>query len=363
MPVRETSFRIGCGRYQQEKNILEKIGEEVLRFGKAPVIIGDDTTLGIARAVIEKSISAACEKYEFIVHNGTCNEERAREIAEYMSKNGFDVVIGVGGGVLVDFAKLCAHFGDFPVINVPTSSAICASYVPLSVRYTPDGRTVGSLHYDREVNSVLADMAILSKQPTRLLVSGVFDSLAKFVEIKQRFNEDSSEYQLGLDYAYVMSKRAYKVLTEDTDGCIADMKSGKITDRVERVIFTAIAATGVISGIARGSNQCAVAHKFYEAARYLFNKEAAPYLHGEIVGVGLLLQNHFNDETEKNNFLLGLMKKYNMPQKVSDIGIETNGETLEKFYEKISASSAIDGNNADECRKLREGLEYLWSLG
>jgi hypothetical protein len=63
---------------------------------------------------------------------------------------------------------------------------------------------------------------------------------------------------------------------------------------------TTIAATGVISGIARGSNQCALAHKFYETARTLFPDASKPYLHGEMVGVGLLLQNHYNGEVENN---------------------------------------------------------------
>ena len=67
--------------------------------------------------------------------------------------------------------------------STPASSATCAAYTPLSVRYTPDGRTVGTLHFDREVNGVLADSAILLAQPTRLYLAGVFDALAKFVEI------------------------------------------------------------------------------------------------------------------------------------------------------------------------------------
>ena len=45
--------------------------------------------------------------------------------------------------------------------------------------------------------------------------------------------------------------------------------------------------------------------------RFLFPESSKPYLHGEIVGVGLLIQNHFNGEEENNKMLLELMKKYN----------------------------------------------------
>ncbi len=79
----------------------------------------------------------------------------------------------------------------------------------MSVRYTREGKTFGTLHFENEIESVIADTEIISKQPVRLLLSGVFDALAKFVEIKQRFNKDTKEYPMGLDYAYAMSEYSY----------------------------------------------------------------------------------------------------------------------------------------------------------
>lgn len=362
MPIREESFRIGCGRYLQKPNLLKECSDEILRLGTSPLFVGGKTAYSLTRSTIETSVKNACEKYEFIEHVGSCNEQDAERIATYATSNGFNVIVGVGGGVIMDFAKLCGDFAKLPVLNIPTSSATCAAYTPLSVRYTPEGRTVGSKHYGYEVAGVLVDTAVVTTQPTRLLLSGVFDALAKFVEIKQRFNDETTEYPLGLDWAYVMSKRSFNELVNKTEKYIEDVSSGKITDTVEQIIFTSIAATGVISGIARGSNQCALAHKFYEATRAMFFEESKQYLHGEIVGVGLLLQNFFNGETENNDFILSLMKKYNMPANLSDIGINPNEQNLEVYYEKLKSGSAIDQNNSEELSKLRAGLEYLWSL-
>jgi len=363
MPIREESFRIGCGRYIQGQNYISRCGDEVKRLATSPMIIGDDTTLEITRDKLKASISPVCNNYEFIVHNGTCNDERAKELAEYAHSRGYDVIIGVGGGVLMDFAKLCAYFAELPVINIPTSSATCAANAPLSVRYTPDGRTVGAKHYEREVNAVIADTAIIGAQPIRLLLSGVFDALAKFVEIKQRFTGDiSGEYPMGLDYAYAMSKHSYELLNLKTVKCISDMEKGEISSDVENVIFTTIAATGVISGIARGSNQCAIAHKFYETTRSLFRESSKPYLHGEIVGVGLILQNCFNGEEENNAALTELMKKHGMPYRISDIGIDGSEETFEAYFKLICESSAINDEDSAEVEKFRESLKYLWRI-
>ena len=358
MPIREQSFRIGCGRYLQKPHLLKECGAEFARFGKKPFIIGGKTALSLTRDVIEKSVKDAGLEYNFTTHTGSCNDEDATALANAAKDGGFDVIVGVGGGVIMDFAKLTAFFADLPVINVPTSSATCACFTPLSVRYTKEGRTVGSKHFEYEVDAVLADTAVLVDQPPRLFIAGVFDALAKYLEIKQRYNDDN--YALGLDWAYVLSQRSFSELLKKTETALADMARGEVTDTVEQMIFTTLAATGVISGIARGSNQCALAHKFYETSRAQFFDECRPYLHGEIVGIGLLMQNFFNGEENENEFLLSVMKKYGMPRSVYDIGIPEDATKL--YYDKLIKTSAIDENDQNELDLLKAGLKYLWGI-
>ena len=363
MAIKEESFRIGCGRYIQGKGYIEKCGAEVLRLGKSPLILGGKTALSLTKEKIKSSLSASeITKYEFITHQSSCNDEDAQKYADIAKEKGYDVIIGTGGGVIMDLAKLCGHFASLPVINIPTSSATCAAYTPLSVRYTPEGRTVGTAHFDHEINCVIADTELICTQPSRLLLSGVFDALAKFVEIKHRYKEGQTTFDMGLDYAYVLSKHSFDVLCNTTEKCLADIEKGDISFDVENLIFTTIAATAVISGIARGSNQTALGHKFYERLRFLFPQETKPYLHGELVGVGLLMQNHFNNETENNELLLSLMKKYNMPYNVSGCGIEKTGENHDKLYSEMCGCSAVTDKSEEGYRKLSNSFEYLWEL-
>jgi hypothetical protein len=82
---------------------------------------------------------------------------------------------------------------------------------------------VGTLHYGYEVDAVLVDMNVMLAQPTRLLLAGVFDALAKFVEIKQRFHPDSEDaYPMGLDYAYVLAERTFRICKVSTRRGIGD---------------------------------------------------------------------------------------------------------------------------------------------
>ncbi len=360
MPIKEESFRIGCGRYLQGKGYISRIGEEVVRIASSPLVVGGVTALSLTREGLCESISKKCNNYEFITHTSSCNKEDAEALSLLCRERGYDVIVGVGGGVVCDFAKLVADTAHLPVINVPTSSATCASYTPLSVCYTKEGRTVGTSHFKHEVDAVIVDTEIVASQPTRLFLAGVFDALAKFCEISHRYSPENEEYPLGLDFAYFMSVRSYDFLTSKLLEALHDMEKGIVSETLERMIFTTVCATGVISGIARGSNQTALAHKFYEAGRRLYPTETKPFLHGEIVGVGLLLQNHFLRKIEENLQLIELMKSYNMPYKPSLVGISDT--SLEEMYNDISHSSAIDHENEDECRRFRESLEYLYSI-
>lgn len=362
MPIRESSFRIGAGRYVQEEHLLTRAGKELARFGRAPLLIGDDTSYALTHEILEQSLTEEGMPFRFHIHNGTCNDDAAQKIANERLIRGYDMIVGVGGGVIMDFAKVCAHFAECPIINIPTSSATCAAFTPLSVRYTEEGKTVGTMHFEQEVNGVLADTAILAKQPPRLLLAGVFDALAKFIEIKQRFSPTASEetFPIGLDYAYTLAEHSYRTLNRNIARVLEEQSSPHPTEGMNRVLFTAIAITGVISGIARGSNQCALAHKFYETTRLLYPEASRPYLHGEIVGVGLLLQNRFNGEAEHNEELIRLMKQYGLAHSVASLQIST-GEDVRREYEgHLRRSSAIDETNEEECRRLEEALRAFW---
>lgn len=357
----EPSFRIGAGRYLQDNGILKDIGKEVLLLkGKKAFVMGGTTALSITREIVENSLKENGIDYIIYEYKGFCVPEHCENIVASDDFKSCDVVIGIGGGVLMDSSKLCAVWGDKPVICVPTSSATCAAYAPLSVTYSEIGKTLGTKHHNREVNCVLVDMDILAKQPARLFVSGVYDSLAKLMELNQRLiGKDENEIEIGLRSSYELSKFLYERLNENFDTALEAIKKGEETKEVFDCVYLAIGLTGVVSGLARGSNQTAIAHKIYESARKLFPEKVSKYLHGEVVAVGLIVQAAYNGtEADAENFK-AKMKERGMVTTLNDMGVEKTIENFELLYNTMLSSTAMAGTTEEEQLKLKKYLSLI----
>lgn len=359
--VVESSFRLGCGRYIQEDGAICRLGEELERLGAhTPFILGGPTALSLTAEALEASLSARGIEMNVYVYRDFCNRAHCEEIVQSLSFMDTDCVVGVGGGNVMDAAKLCAAIAGLPVINIPTSAATCAAYTPLSVTYNDRGQTVGTIHHVREVDVVLADMQILCAQPPRLLAAGIYDSLAKLIELRQRMDgQDESALDVGLLASYDMSRFLYERLLADADAVLDDVANARNTKRVYDTVFLILALTGVVSGLARGSNQTAIAHKVYETTRTLFPEQSRGALHGELVAIGLLVQLDYNGEPEQAEQMRERMQASGMPTALSQIGIPADAQTVNAYYEKIVASSAMNGTTDAEQARLRRCLDRL----
>lgn len=357
----ESSFRLGVGRYIQENGAAARLADEVkLLHCKKPFIIHGKTAMELASDKIRSSLSACDMDACYYEYTDFCNPAICERIVASEEFQTCDCVVGVGGGNVCDASKLVAAMADRPIITVPTSSATCAAYTPLSVMYNDQYQTIGSRHHIREVNAVLVDMEILCRQPVRLLVSGIYDSLAKLIETKQRLLcLEKEDIDIGLRSSYVLSSFIYKELLDNLAEAVSDTANGRNTKVVYDVVYVLIAVTGVISAFARGSNQCAIAHKVYETARFVYPNEAHDKLHGELVGIGLIPQLIYNGEPEAAEEFKKQMKALGMPVTLGEAGIPTEPEKLEAFMTRIENSSAMDGTTEQEKQMFRKAFAAI----
>ena len=123
----------------------------MLRFGRKPLFVCNDTTFEIAYDKVAGSLRAAGVEPKVLKYNGFCCREIALDHARAGAIDGIDLVIGCGGGVVIDFSKCLADFAGVPLVTMLTSSATCCAFTPIAPCYTPEGRYIYTSFFRREV--------------------------------------------------------------------------------------------------------------------------------------------------------------------------------------------------------------------
>lgn len=312
----DIAYKLGCGRLLIQPRAVDFAGEEAARLGTHALVLGGPHTLPLLQERLQHSLADAGCHAAYFVYEGPCSEEACLAYAKACTDGGHDLVIGVGGGRMMDIAKVVAEVAGVPVICIPTSSATCAAYTPLSVMYTHEGRCLGSWYLRREVSCLICDTDIIAAQPERLAAAGMLDSMAKHIEIAwhQRGNFVPPDGAA----AALLASHLYTKLCNTSPGD-AD------------VAYLSIVETGLISNLTRGFYQSALGHAFYEAVRTFRPVQSAGALHGEIVALGLVLQERFARNELLAHDLLAQMKALCMPCTLHEIGMPQDKESLTTF--------------------------------
>lgn len=351
----DLAIKIGCGRYRQEANLMEKAGEEIKRFSNNVLIVAGKRAFDAVKDKLLVSLDKEEIRYEIVIHTGACCYEAAKEYSDLMIEKGLDEVVGVGGGKIMDLSKAIAEYGHFGTINIPTSASTCAPYTCMSVMYTKDGGKKDCWRYEHELDALLIDNDVIEACPFRYNAAGILDAMAKKIEIQHGQKEMLlKNNEIKRFAAYKMAEYSYEMLKENGRAAFIEHDKKAIND----VTYIAVAYTGAIANMTQSFGQSAIAHSFYDCVRTLFTKEAIDYLHGEIVAVGMIPQLYFNEDYKEINNLIEYMKSFNMPTTLKEIGIEPSKENVDKIKQYLLDSPYIE-DREDNVTKLDEALKTI----
>lgn len=281
-------------KYVQGPGELFNLGKYVKRYGdKALVIISEG---GIRRSgtVIEKSFSSALITFDYENFGGECSQNEIERLVKVLDRRHFNVVVGVGGGKILDTAKAVAAEGDLPVVIVPTIAATDAPCSALSVIYTPRGQFQEYQYFKHNPNLVLMDTDVIAKSPVRLTVSGMGDALATYFEARACMRSDATTCAGGKVTAAAMALARLCFDTLMADGVAAKiaLEAGARTEAVEKVIE----ANTLLSGLGFESAGLAAAHAIHNGLTAM--PETHAMYHGEKVAFGTLTQLVLEDAPE-----------------------------------------------------------------
>ncbi len=322
----ETIYR---GSYAWEKSL-----PQITKLTKSPLILGR----GINTKNIRNKIFIDLKNHNLNVnfadlHYDCCYEDISR-VKNLILNNNHDSVIAAGGGKVLDSGKYIADCLNIPCITVPLSASTCAGWTALSNIYTKNGQFIEDVALRSCPKILVYDHNFIQTAPSRTLASGVADALAKWYESSITSSTiDDGLVQQAIQVSRVLrdqllidGKKAYKSKFENN-------LSWRNT--IEACGLTA----GLVGGIGGEKCRTAAAHAIHNAITQIISPNK--FLHGEIVGVGLLLQLKLEEMKNNNkladqsiNQLLVLMKELNLPTTIAQLGINVfENNNLEKIAE------------------------------
>ena len=357
----DEAFKFGCGRFRQEEHLLERCAEEVLRFGRQPLFVCNDATYDIAYGKVEESLRSVGIEPKVLKYNGFCCREVALGLAREGAVDGIDVVLGCGGGVVIDFSKCLADIAGVPLVTMPTSSATCCAYTPIAPCYTQEGRYISTSFFRREVAAALLDMTILSRQPPRLLVAGACDAMAKKIEIEfWNAFPGAVGNPVASGMASLLSDYIYADLDRKIDSAVEDLRKGETTPVLRDVVFSSIVGAGVVSGISGGARQTALAHAFYFFLRERYTADAVRYTHGELVAMGLVLQLAYYGRIDAAEAFAARLRGWGLPASLGDMRLAFGLSDVEACISYFCGTDEMKAAGAESVPRLRQALKSVF---
>ena len=322
----ETIFR---GNYAW----LESLSH-IIKLTKSPLILGRGKNTNKLR----KKISSDLKNHNLDVYSANlqfdCCYEDISRIKNIILENNHDSVIAAGGGKVLDSGKYIAACLNIPCITVPLSASTCAGWTALSNIYTKDGQFIKDVALGSCPKILVYDHQFIQTAPSRTLASGIADALAKWYEASITSSTlDDGLVQQAIQISRVLRDQLLIDGEKAFMGQYVDNPSWRNT--VEACGLTA----GLVGGIGGEKCRTAAAHAIHNAITQIVTSNK--FLHGEIVGVGLLLQLRLEEMKNNNKLadqsikqLLVLMKGLNLPTTIEELGINVfENNNLEKIAE------------------------------
>ena len=180
------------------------------------------------------------------------------------------VVFGVGGGTIIDAAKLSSASQNIPFISVPTTVSHDGIASPLaSIKGSDKPYSVLA----QAPMAIIADTEIIAQAPWRFVVSGCGDVFSKFTAVRdwKLAHFENGEYYGG--YAASLALMSAKLVTENADLIVQKHNEGL------RVLLEALISCGVAMSIAGSSRPCSGSEHLFSHSLDLINSNHA--MHGE----------------------------------------------------------------------------------
>ena len=300
----------------------EKALPEISKLTKSPMLVGRSTSTKLLREKLLQDLKFYNSKVINETLHFDCCEADLNRLYKLSSKNHCDAIIAAGGGKVLDAGKILAHQLSIPCITVPLSASTCAGWTALGNIYSQEGQFIKDINLSSCPDILVFDYSFIKTAPTNTLTSGIADSLAKWYES----SITSSSNRDGLVQQAIQISRVLR------DQLLINSEEALFSSSVDNIAWINVIeanglTAGLIGGIGGAKCRTAAAHAIHNAITQIKSKKKP--LHGEIVGVGILIQLKLEEMKNDNKLaaqsikqLAQFMKKLDLPTTIGELGID-----------------------------------------
>ncbi|NPA24124.1 MAG: iron-containing alcohol dehydrogenase [Crenarchaeota archaeon] len=236
---------------------------------------------------------------------------------KYRNRN-VDVIVGIGGGKVIDVAKALAYLLEAPVVSVPTTAShdgISSPYVAYLLQLDLSEK-LGVKRVYKVPKAILADTSIIKSAPRRYLLAGIGEILGKIVAVKDWELASRVKGEEFSEFAAKLSLSSYEIV-------VRNIEKLKIhNEESVRLVVKALIGCGVAMAIAGSSRPCSGSEHMFCHALDLLARERTfdPPLHGEVVALGALMMSYLHGLKWRK--LRNIMRTLGLPVTARELGLD-----------------------------------------
>ncbi|MDE5103284.1 MAG: iron-containing alcohol dehydrogenase family protein [Trichodesmium sp. St19_bin2] len=314
------SLNISPTQIIRGKNALAQSGEAIARIGHHPLIVGSPRSLNIILPHLQPLLQIHNLKFTQANYGSDCSETSLTNLSQAVATQKPDLIIGIGGGKALDTAKLLAYQCCLPIITIPTSAATCAAWTALSNIYSDQGAFLYDISLAKCPELLILDYGIIKTGPSRTLVAGIGDAIAKWYEA----SVSSGHSESTMIISAVQQARVLRDILFQKSTFALEQPGGETW---QEVVDATVLLAGLIGSIGGAQCRTVAAHAIHNGLTHLSASHET--LHGEKVAYGILVQLRLEEMLQSNQLAATarqqLLKFYNqigLPKNLNDLGLK-----------------------------------------
>lgn len=261
----------------------------------------------------------------YLVQDGYFDDAVA--LAKYVCMNDINVIVGFGGGKVLDLAKYAAFVSKAMYLCLPTTLSNDSLASPVAVLGT-EGKARKTFKCTIP-DAIIVDVNVIMGAPQKQLLAGIGDTISKYTALNDwKIAHTKGNSQVD-DFAYMISKMAFNTICYNEE---KDLKSKSFI----KVLTQALVMGGLAMEIAGDSRPASGSEHLFCHALEEYYSEQVNVTHGIAVAMGsygaCIFQNRNIGKITR------LLKQYQLPVKPSTWGITE--EIFVGAWQKASSTRA-----------------------